>query len=160
WYLRAAFKIGPPPGTEVAAWNTAIAADVRKALATLRGCDAPDSERKLVELLAELPPSLGTGLLVDVMMDEGRSIARRTPAATELAGVHAVLPAALGATQNLLLERNKRELRIPGQAAQIPSVSDAALSAVDRAVDRCDHEGRGLPTTDDKRFAPNDSDAT
>ena len=160
WYLRAALKIGPPPGTEAAAWNTAIAADVRNALATLRGCDAPDSERKLVELLSELPPSLGTGLLVDVMMDEGRSIARRTPAATALSTAHAVLPPTIAATQNLLLERGKRELWISGQAAQSPSVSDAALGAAMRAVDRCDREGRGLPAErDDKYFSSNGSDA-
>ena len=71
WYLRAAFKIGAPPGASAVAWNVDIAADVRKALApTLRRCNAAESEGQLVDLLAEMVPALGVGSIVEVMLDE------------------------------------------------------------------------------------------
>jgi hypothetical protein len=148
WYLRAAFKIGAPPGASAVAWNGAIAADIRDALARLRRCDGAESEGKLVELLAEMAPAPDVGPIVDVMMDEGRSIERRTRAAAALQAAHGVVPAAASATQKLLLDRKQRGGPFVGnqQGGGMPSRSAVAWERLTSAVSRCDREaGRPAP---------------
>ena len=150
WYLRAAFRIGAPPGASAAAWNVDIAADVRKALATLRRCDAADSEGQLLDLLAEMAPALGVGPIVEVMLDEGRSIARRTRAAVALRAAHGVVPPLTSATQKLLLDRlhsgGSWYVGNQEQGGGALSRTAVAWQQLTMAMARCDREaGRPSP---------------
>jgi len=147
WLLRAAIKIGPPPGEPVAAWRAAIAGEGRRALATVRRCDRDGSEADLIDVMTRLPPELGTAAIVEVMMDDGRSIRRRTEAATALESAHRPLAGVEAATQAALLARERRHL-VPGQA-QVGDRSTPAEGSrwrVVRAVAECDQDaGRAPP---------------
>jgi hypothetical protein len=105
WFLRAAVAIGPAPGQAAPAWRAEIIAEVGNALAMLRRCNPYATEASLLDLLAGLPAELGTPLIVQVMMDEGRKMDRRVHAAVVLARAARSLTPAEAATQKLLLGR-------------------------------------------------------
>jgi hypothetical protein len=141
WLMRAAIKIGPPPGEPVAAWRSAVAADIRRALATVRRCDRDTSEAALIDVMIRLPPELGTTPIVEVMMDDGRSIRRRTEAASALDTAHRRLTGVEAATQAVLLAREQRRLAPPGQAGVVPTTrAEGSRWHVARALADCNED--------------------
>ena len=113
----------------------------------MRRCDATETEAQLIKLLAAFSCARAAEPLIEVMMDEGRSLARRTPAAEALGPLNCTLPALEAATQKLLVDRERQRLRpvLAGQGAQLPTQSGAASTRLQRAVTECDVEATRTP---------------